>query len=156
MTSIPKAFPILATCEPTLPSPINPKIFPFNSTPIVVCQYPWYILSISGLMFLARPNIKAQVNSHVGFTFISVPVTIIFLFFAASKLIALFLIPLVIINFSFFKLEIRFSVILVLSLIINNASKSLNCSIASFSSVNGSLNTFISYFPDSFFKSTNS
>jgi hypothetical protein len=35
---MPKAFPILATCVPTFPNPINPSIFPFNSTPIVDCQ----------------------------------------------------------------------------------------------------------------------
>ena len=39
---------------------------------------------------------------------------------------------------------------------INNASKSLSFSIASFSSLNGSLKIFISYFPDNFFRSTNS
>ena len=36
-------------------------------------------MSISVLTFLAKPNIKAQVNSAAGLEFISVPVTIIFL-----------------------------------------------------------------------------
>ena len=46
-------------------------------------------------------------------------------------------------------------VIGVLSLIINNASKSKSCSIASASSIKGSLKIFISYLPDSFSKSKN-
>ena len=35
---IPKALPILATCEPTLPNPSKPSILPLSSTPIVDCQ----------------------------------------------------------------------------------------------------------------------
>ena len=151
-----KAFAILATCEPTLPRPIKPKILPLSSTPTVVCQYPWYILSISFFKFLANPKISAQVNSQVGLILISVPVTMIFLFLAASKSIALFLMPLVDMYFNFFKLFIRLGVIFVLSLIINKASKSFSCSIALFSFSNGSLKTLISYFPESFFRSINS
>ena len=37
-TSIPKAFPTFATCEPIFPNPIKPKTLPFNSSPMVVCQ----------------------------------------------------------------------------------------------------------------------
>ena len=87
---------------------------------------------------------------------ISVPQTIIFLFFAATRSIALFLDPLVMINLRSLRLSIKFLVIGVLSLIINKASKSESCSIASASSTNGSLKILNSYFPESFFKSTNS
>ena len=38
ITSIPKALPIFATSVPTLPRPMRPSIFPFSSTPKVVCQ----------------------------------------------------------------------------------------------------------------------
>ena len=155
ITCIPNAFPIFATCDPTLPKPIKPRILPFNSTPIVVCQYPWYILSISSFKFRANPKIKVQVNSGVGFTLLSVPLTIIFLFFAATRSIDLFLNPLVIINFNLVKFSIKFLVIGVLSLITNKASKSANLSKASASSSNGSLKIFISYFPESFSISTN-
>ena len=68
----------------------------------------------------------------------------------------LFLEPLVMINLKLPRLLIKFFVIGVLSLIINNASKSANCSNASSSSINGSLKILNSYFPDNFFKSTNS
>ena len=56
----------------------------------------------------------------------SVPLTITLLFLAATKSIAWFLIPLVIIYLSFFKFDIKLDVIFVLSLIINNASKPFN------------------------------
>ena len=72
-----------------------------------------------------------------------------------NKSIDLFLKPLVIINFNLVRLPIKFLVIGVLSRIINKASKSANCSIASASSINGSLKILNSYFPDSFSKSTN-
>ena len=63
-------------------------------------------MSISSLKFLASPNINAQVSSGVGWAFISVPQTIIFLFLAASRSIDLFLKPLVIINFNLKGLEV--------------------------------------------------
>ena len=103
-----------------------------------------------------KPKIKAQVSSQVGLKLISVPQTIIFLLCAASKSIALFLDPLVMIYLRSFRLSIKFLVIGVRSRMINNASKSDNCSIASASSKKGSLKILNSYFPDNFFKSTNS
>ena len=112
-------------------------------------------MSNSSLKFLAKPKIRAHVSSGVGFAFISVPQTIIFLFFAALKSIDLFLKPLVMINFNLSKLSIKFLDIGVLSLIINNASNSASCSIVSASSMKGSLKILNSYFPDNFFKSTN-
>jgi len=54
------------------------------------------MLSISVFKFFDKPKINAQVNSQVGLKLISVPQTISFLFLAASKSIALFLVPLVI------------------------------------------------------------
>ena len=73
-----------------------------------------------------------------------------------NKSIALFLDPLVMIYLRSFRLSIKFLVIGVRSRMINNASKSDRCSIASASSINGSLKILNSYFPDNFFKSTNS
>ena len=72
-----------------------------------------------------------------------------------NKSIDLFLVPLVMINFNLLKLSIKFLVIGVLSRIINSASKSANCSIASDSSKNGLLKILNSYFPDNFSRSTN-
>ena len=127
---MPKAFPIFATWLPSFPKPIIPSVFPFNSTPKVVCQYPWYIFSVSCLKFLAKPNINDQVNSAVGFLFPSVPETIMPFDFAYSISIARFLMPLVAINFKFGQPSISFFVIGVLSLIIKRASKSFKFSIA--------------------------
>ena len=114
------------------------------------------MLSISVFKFFDKPKINAQVNSQVGLKLISVPQTIIFLFLAASISTALFLVPLVIIYLRSLSLSIKFLEIGVLSLIINKASKSANCSIASASSTKGSLKILNSYFPDNFLRSTNS
>ena len=35
-----RAFATFATCVPIFPKPITPNILPFNSEPMVVCQYP--------------------------------------------------------------------------------------------------------------------
>ena len=144
-TCMPKALAIVAICVPILPSPTSPSILPLSSKPMLVCQYPWNILSISCFRFRASPKIKTHANSAVGFGLISVPHTIIFLAFVASKSIALFLMPLVIRylrlgNFS----KIDF-VIGVLSLMIKSASNSCRATSASSSLVKGSLNILKSY-----------
>ena len=67
-----------------------------------------------------KPKIKAQVSSQVGLKLISVPQTIILLFLAAaSKSIALFLDPLVMMYLRLLRLSIKFLVIgVLLSLLI--------------------------------------
>jgi hypothetical protein len=81
-----------------------------------------------------------KVISAAGFELISVPQTIIFFFFVASKSMDLLRIPEVMIYFNLGKLSINVLVMGVRSLIINIASKSSSSTIASFSSLNGLLN----------------
>src|SRR5580698_499225 len=63
---IPKARPILATCDPIRPSPRTPRVFPRRSVPTVCCQPPDLTELDSVTICRAAAKISAQVNSIVG------------------------------------------------------------------------------------------
>jgi hypothetical protein len=64
--SIPKAFPIRATCDPIRPSPRTPRVFPWRSTPTVCCQPPDRTELLSATTCRTEAKISAHVNSIVG------------------------------------------------------------------------------------------
>ena len=65
-TSMPKALPTAATCEPKRPNPSTPNTLPLTPMPTVDCQRPALKAASSVGMYRSMDRMMPQVSSAVG------------------------------------------------------------------------------------------